>query len=119
MQLELLRQFFQADMGAKPVIPEGRLSKPLTSRVVPLHVIDQITDLAPQRRIRRRMPRCLAVEREMRLIRPLQVRFLQKLVEQHLIFLACYDQRRRFIGREFVHRQLPSRRYQRLASEMQ
>lgn len=104
MRLELLRQFFQADMGAKKIITEGRLPKPLTARIVPLHVIDQITDLAPQCRSRRRMPRRPAGEGEMRLIRPLQVRFLQKLVEQYTVFFACHDHRRRFIGHEFVHR---------------
>lgn len=104
MQLELLRQFFQADMGAKTVVAEGRFPKPLTARIVPLHVVDQITDPTPQRCRCRRMPRSLAVEREMRLIRPLQVHFLQKLVEQHTVFFLCYDQRRRFIGHEFVHR---------------
>lgn len=104
MQFELFRQFFHADMGTKAIIAESRLPKPLTAWIVPFHVVDQISDSAPQRRSCRRMPGCLAVERDMRLIRPLQVRFLQELVEQHLVFFACHDQRRKFTGHEFGHR---------------
>ncbi len=65
------------------------------------------------------MPRRLSAEREMRLIRPLQVRCLQELVEQRPVFFRRHDQRRRFIGHEFGHRELPGRRHQRLVSEMQ
>ena len=104
MRLDLLRQFFQADMGAKTVITEGRFPKPLAASIVSLHIVDQLTDLASQRCSRRRMPRRLSAEREMRLIRPLQVCFLQELTEQRTVFLRCHDQRRRFIGHEFVHR---------------
>ena len=104
VRFELLQQFFQADMGAKSVITEGRLPKPLTARIVPFHVVDQLPDPAPQRRSRRRMPRRLSAERGMRLIWPLQTRFLEELVEQRSIFFRRHDQRRRFIGHELGHR---------------
>ena len=88
VRLALLRQFFQADMAAKAVIPEGRFPKPLTAWIVPFHVVDQIADFTPQRRSRSRMSRRLSAEREMRLVRPLELGFFQEATEQHAVFLV-------------------------------
>ncbi len=65
------------------------------------------------------MSRSLSTKREMRLIRPLQVGFLQKLIEQPTVLFAHHDQRGRFIGHEIGSRELPHRWHERLIAEMQ
>ncbi len=104
MRLELLWQFFQAHMGAKTIVIERRSATSPTAWIMLGHFIDEGANLATHRRGCSGMARRVPTEREVGLIRPLQVGFFQKLVEQRMVFFRCHDQRRRFIGHEFGYR---------------
>ena len=106
-------------MRAKHVVIKAGPSDANEARIVLFHFIDQRIDFAASRGGRCRMSRRLAAEREMRLIRPFEIGFFKKLMEQQTVFFRCHNQGWRFIGHELSHRQLPGRRRQRLASEMQ
>lgn len=104
MRLELLWQFFQAHMGAKTIVIERRSATSPTAWIMLGHFIDEGTNLATHGGGCGGMAWRVPTEYEVRLIRPLQVGFFQKLVEQRIVFFRCHDQRRRFIGHELGYR---------------
>lgn len=104
MRLELLWQFFQAHMGAKTIVIERWSATSPMAWIMLGHFIDEGADLATHGGGCGGMARRVPTEHEVGLIRPLQVGFFQKLVEQRMVFFRCHNQRRRRIGHELGYR---------------